>query len=276
MLDARDAMLAADRMRFDGDDQKVMWDAFAKRGMGKGASTPNADSGDVTPSFSSPTSQRTPGSPWPPPSGSLYVGRYEARVDPGRRHPRGHQGRRGLLAGPGHATRWCTSRAGRGFQRFTLTVKAGQRKTLRLTGAEEPGRPRATAPRSSPPATGSLNVDALIDGTEATNWAGVNDGTNVDETGQNPFVVGRPRGRRADRAPGPGQRDAAPGAGRDPSDVPLAARPGLGLAVHRAAPVRARGLHQQAATARTRPGSASTPPRPTPSRAPGRGRWPRT
>ena len=44
MLDARDAMLAADRMRFGGEDQKVMWKAFARRGMGKGASTPNADS----------------------------------------------------------------------------------------------------------------------------------------------------------------------------------------------------------------------------------------
>ena len=47
MLDARDAMLAADRMRFGGANAAVMWKAFARRGMGKGASTPNADSGDA-------------------------------------------------------------------------------------------------------------------------------------------------------------------------------------------------------------------------------------
>jgi len=82
MLDARDAMLAADRMRFGGADNEVMWTAFAKRGMGAGASTPSADSGDVIPSFASPKARngtvtftsRTPG--------KVYVGRYEARATP--------------------------------------------------------------------------------------------------------------------------------------------------------------------------------------------------
>ena len=57
MLDARDAYLAADQMRFRGENRKVIWDAFARRGMGKGASTPSADSEDVRPSFASPTSK---------------------------------------------------------------------------------------------------------------------------------------------------------------------------------------------------------------------------
>ena len=39
MLDARDAMLAADRMRFGGANQAALWNAFAKRGMGESAST---------------------------------------------------------------------------------------------------------------------------------------------------------------------------------------------------------------------------------------------
>ena len=51
MLDARDAMLAADRMRFGGANQAALWDAFARRGMGSNASTPNADSGDPRPGF---------------------------------------------------------------------------------------------------------------------------------------------------------------------------------------------------------------------------------
>ena len=46
MLDARDAMLAADRMRFGGANQAELWGAFARRGMGKSASTPDSDSGD--------------------------------------------------------------------------------------------------------------------------------------------------------------------------------------------------------------------------------------
>ena len=56
MLDARDAMLAADRMRFGGANQAALWDAFARRGMGSNASTPDADSGDPTPGFASPKS----------------------------------------------------------------------------------------------------------------------------------------------------------------------------------------------------------------------------
>ena len=36
MLDARDAMIAADRMRFKGANRKSLWDAYARRGMGGG------------------------------------------------------------------------------------------------------------------------------------------------------------------------------------------------------------------------------------------------
>ena len=45
MLDARDAMLAADQMRFDGDNQKALWMAFAQNGMGKDAKTKDGDDG---------------------------------------------------------------------------------------------------------------------------------------------------------------------------------------------------------------------------------------
>ena len=39
MLTARDAYLAADRMRFGGANQAALWNAFAKRGMGESAAT---------------------------------------------------------------------------------------------------------------------------------------------------------------------------------------------------------------------------------------------
>src|SRR4029079_18496680 len=48
MLDARDSMLAADRMRFGGANQAALWDAFARRGMGSNASTPDADATGTT------------------------------------------------------------------------------------------------------------------------------------------------------------------------------------------------------------------------------------
>ena len=80
-VDARNAMIAADRMRFDGVNKKALWDAFAKRGLGKGART-TPDSVNPQASFASPTSRngqitfRTPG------PGKVYVGRYEARANP--------------------------------------------------------------------------------------------------------------------------------------------------------------------------------------------------
>ena len=224
MLDARDAMLAADRMRFHGDDQKVMWDAFAKRGMGKGASTPNADSGDVTPSFASPTSSNarvTLASP----SGSLYVGRYEARATPVADTLEGTRPDRVFSLVPGRYQMLHVS-GGRGFQRFTLTVRAGQRTTLRLTGPTNLAA-KGNGARILSTSAGSLNDDALIDGTEATNWAGVNDGTNVDATGQHPFVAVDLAGgvQTVRRVQVSAMLRPAPA---DPSDVPLAADPDSG------------------------------------------------
>ena len=115
---------------------------------------------------------------------------------------------------------------GRGFQRFTLTVKAGQRTTLRLTGPKNLAA-KGNGARILSASDGSLNDDALIDGTEATNWAGVNDGTNVDETGQHPFVVVDLAGgvQTVRRVQVSAMLRPAPA---DPSDVPLAADPDSG------------------------------------------------
>ena len=40
MVDARDAMLAADMVRFGGAHQALLWNAFARRGLGTGAASP--------------------------------------------------------------------------------------------------------------------------------------------------------------------------------------------------------------------------------------------
>ena len=54
MLDARDAMLAADLARFGGANQKTLWRVFAQRGMGEFAYTADTDFTTPVPSFESP------------------------------------------------------------------------------------------------------------------------------------------------------------------------------------------------------------------------------
>ncbi|VXB23001.1 M36 family metallopeptidase [Nocardioides sp. AX2bis] len=183
MLDARDAMIAADRMRFGGQDVKVMWDAFARRGMGVGASVPDADSGDTTPSFASPTADNgrvtlRGGLP-----GRFYVGDYEARATPVADTLRGTRLDNTLSMAPGTYRMLHVSPKG-GFQRFSLKVGAGQR-VVRALGDRTNLASSAAGAEVIEASAGSLNADLLIDGTEATNWGGVTE-TNVDES--RPYV----------------------------------------------------------------------------------------
>jgi hypothetical protein len=66
----------------------------------------------------------------------------------------------------------------RGFQRFHLTVKPGEHRTVRLAGPQNLAAAKNGAKVLTATA-GSLNTAALIDGTERTNWAGVT-AQNVD------------------------------------------------------------------------------------------------
>ncbi|HWS55500.1 MAG TPA: M36 family metallopeptidase [Pyrinomonadaceae bacterium] len=88
MLDARDAYLAADLMRFGGANQKELWRVFAQRGMGQFASTAGTDDGDPVPSFESALEASTPVKFVVKDENGLavkakvYVGHYEARATP--------------------------------------------------------------------------------------------------------------------------------------------------------------------------------------------------
>jgi extracellular elastinolytic metalloproteinase len=183
-VDARNAMIAADRLRFGGANRKVLWDAFAKRGLGNGAHT-TPDSTDPTAAFTSPTARNATVRFDTPGPGKVYVGRYEARSN-----PVADTLRRTAVDGtaafvPGRYEMLFVS-AKRGFKRFSLTVAPGDVRTVRIS------QPRnlasaAVGARVIGASEGSLNAGSLIDGTESTNWGGVNaDGTNVDET--SPFV----------------------------------------------------------------------------------------
>ena len=186
MLDARDAMIAADVLRFEGGpNRKALWDAFAKRGFGIGASTPDADSGKTKPSFASPTSRNGKVTFRTPAGGKVYVGHYEARSTP----VADTLGKSKLDATasfvPGTYRMLFVSKT-HGFKRFTMKVEPGA-QAVRVT------QPRNLAAKASGAkvigsSADSRNPAFLIDGTEGTNWGGVNeDGANVDEV--RPFVA---------------------------------------------------------------------------------------
>ena len=268
MLDARDAMLAADRMRFDGADQAAMWGAFAKRGMGSGASTPDADSGDSR-RRASPRRGR----------------RQRARSRFSRARERRH-GLRRRLRGPGHAGRRHRPRRRRSTQASRsrpaatsmLFVSSRGSALIRFTrdrhgrGDRRPRRPGPAQPRGRRrgatvigSSDGSLNAGALIDGTEATNWAGVNAADNVDAT--QPVRRGRPRRRRAARSAGSRSARCCTRPRRRPDDLPLARHdPDSGSRFTALRQFALEACVSCCSSADARPGSGSTPRGPTPSR----------
>ena len=91
MLDARDAMLAADLARFGGANQKEMWRAFASRGMGANAHSSDGSDGTPTANFESPletpatvqfvvTAGDEAGAPVV--GAKIYVGQFATRTRP--------------------------------------------------------------------------------------------------------------------------------------------------------------------------------------------------
>ncbi|MFC7588456.1 M36 family metallopeptidase [Nonomuraea antimicrobica] len=86
-VDHRDALLAADAIRFGGANQDIIWRAFAEHGLGEGAVSRGASDADPTPSFVNPSGKN--GSLQLKPLGEakdaalrLYVGDYEGRAVP--------------------------------------------------------------------------------------------------------------------------------------------------------------------------------------------------
>ncbi|MBA2956558.1 peptidase M36 [Nocardioides sp. MAH-18] len=185
MLDARDAMIAADRMRFGGENAEALWAAYARRGMGRDASTPDSDSSEPTPSFATPTGPNATVTFASSGAGRVYVGDYEARVTPvADTDPATGLGASAEFT-PG-TYRMLYVSPDRGFRRFELTVTDGSARTVTIDDTR-PNVASAAAGATVIGATeGSLNAEALIDGTEATNWGGVT-AENVDTS--KPYVA---------------------------------------------------------------------------------------
>jgi extracellular elastinolytic metalloproteinase len=229
MLDARDAMIAADQMRFNGANATELYQAFARRGMGKRASTPSADSGDTVPSFASAKGKNVRVKFKGKGRGKIYVGPYEARATPvadlSKKTPLTNK----TQFTPGKYRMTYVSPK-TGFKRFTLKVsgKKGGKGKYRIVKRIKPKKNfagSASGAKVLASTAGSRNPEFLIDGTEATNWGGVTEG-DVDTT--QPSVTVDLAGKRKvkiNRIQVSAMLNPAPA---NPEEIPLAADPDSG------------------------------------------------
>ena len=231
MVDARDALLAADLVRFGGAHQALLWNAFARRGLGVGAASAGTAAFDPTPSFESPFADnatvtfkavgQADGSPV-----QLFVGRYEAAAMPiADTDPATPLGDTFEIV-PG-SYEFVARGNGFGAKRFTFSLNPGQVRDM-------PVNMSRNVASSSSGATASgdgVNLGALIDDTEATDWASL-DGGGARQAGHRPP---RPVEGVAPGAPRPGERHAA-------GQHERRERPGHPEPLHRAPAVRDLGV----------------------------------
>ncbi|QFZ19008.1 M36 family metallopeptidase [Saccharothrix syringae] len=188
-VDMRDATLAANEIRFGGADVAELWEAFARRGLGRDAASNGPNDADPTPSFASPHGRNATVRLTGAEGARLYVGVHEARssavadTDPATPLPDTAE----LVPGT-----------------YDLVVVADGRGTTRLRRAVHghevvrvPEVHNLASRALGATATGDgVNPDRLIDDTEATNWASVGApvagrGVTVDLAGDRPRLVGR-------------------------------------------------------------------------------------
>ncbi|GAA2205382.1 hypothetical protein GCM10009850_008440 [Nonomuraea monospora] len=195
-VDHRDALLAADAIRFGGANQDIMWRAFAEHGLGSAAASTGPNDADATPSFVNPAGKN--GSLQLKPLGEakdaalrLYVGDYEGRVVPvADTDPATELGDTVEMT-PGLYD-FVVAGAGFGHRRLKYAVVPGVKLPLPL-----PLSRNLASAASGATATGDgVNQPLLIDDTEATNWAsrtGAPAGKSVvvDLAGDEPVKVRR-------------------------------------------------------------------------------------
>lgn len=204
MVDARNAQLAADTIRFGGANQAELWLAYARRGLGRNASSTNGtgrtagveSDTNPLPDFEAPGqgnatltfAATTRDTAQTPVSVRIYVGQHEARVspiadtDPATNAPATASANNldtTATFAPG-TYEFVATAPGYGAVRFRRTVRAGQAQTitLRLAANVASKAQGATASgHAAPVMSGTQTVlteaqvrDRLIDDTEATNW----------------------------------------------------------------------------------------------------------
>jgi extracellular elastinolytic metalloproteinase len=169
MLDMRDNMITADALRFDGANADLLWNAFALRGMGAGASSGPSDT-DPVPSFASPYVENVEvtfkalgeaaGKPV-----RLYVGDYDfgavpvADTDPATELPDT------VTLSPG-TYKFLAIGAGYGHKRFTQTIYPGVTANV---GVVMPANLASAASGATITGDGT-NLGRLTDDAEGTAW----------------------------------------------------------------------------------------------------------
>jgi extracellular elastinolytic metalloproteinase len=193
MLQARDAALAADLMRFGGANQREMWLAYARQGMGVHATTTATGTGtstlaetdtDPSPDYESPledngtitfAAQTKNGTPIT--TARFYVGHFEARVSPiADTNPATTGANLDNVAKMAPGTYEFTVNAqGYGFFRFRKTVYRGETSTFSVRFAQNVASANAGAVATGDTAGADAAAQAatlrsLIDDTENTQW----------------------------------------------------------------------------------------------------------
>ncbi|WP_248963450.1 M36 family metallopeptidase [Sphaerisporangium perillae] len=171
MVDLRDAMLAADRLRFGAANQDIMWEAFAEHGLGEGAASNGTADPDPKPGFASPHGGNATVTLHPAGEAAdapvrLYVGDYEGRAVPiADTDPATELGATFQIV-PGKYS-FVAVATGFGHKRFEFTLKKDQIRDLPV----QMFRNHASAGAGAAAIGDGVNQDKLIDETEATNWA---------------------------------------------------------------------------------------------------------
>ncbi|MFG2088476.1 M36 family metallopeptidase [Spirillospora sp. NPDC048824] len=194
-VDHRNALLAADAIRFGGKNQALMWKVFAQHGLGATAASDGPADADPTPSFASPLS-RNAGVTLEPRGDAedakvrLYVGDYEARAVPvADTDPATPLGATFAIT-PGRYS-FVAVGEGVGHKKFTATIR-GSRRTLPVAMH----RNQAASANGATATGDGLSHRALLDETEATNWQSVEAPVagrqvTVDLAGDRPVRIGR-------------------------------------------------------------------------------------
>ncbi|MEV7624987.1 M36 family metallopeptidase [Actinoplanes sp. NPDC089786] len=171
MLDMRDNMITADALRFDGANADLLWNAFAVRGMGAGASSGPADIDPVA-SFASPYTENVELTFKPAGGGAgkvarLYIGDFDfgstpvADTDPATPIPDT------FTVVPG-TYKFLAIGKGLGHKKFTQPVYAGV--TTAVTAVMPSNL--ASSTNGATAAGDGVNAQNLLDDAEATSWSG--------------------------------------------------------------------------------------------------------
>ncbi len=187
MIDSRDAMLAADLLRFDGQNQEALWDAYARRGLGIGASADGNDDVNGPPSWENPLRDNhaevtfqgtdTAGEPLEA-EVSIHVGDYEDEAVPYAVTDPADGASETVLFVP-QTYDFIATAPGYGAFRFSADLASGP-QTI-----EVPMRMNHASGTQGATITGDgEGLENLIDDTESTQWESLEEGEFQDQEGR--------------------------------------------------------------------------------------------